>query len=295
MTTDRAPVGERLEARVPDVSVVIVNYNGRALLNACLRSVLATAGALRVEVIVVDNASTDGSADMVAQEFPSVVLIRNAENRWLAPADNQGLAQAEGRHLLFLNPDTELYAGTMATLVSFLDLHPDVGMAGAQLRNTDGSLQPSGNPLPLASEFLLDALPLARVGVQRTPRWHATPRDYEQVQDVGEVCGACAMMPRRVMERVGMLDERLPYSYEDLDLCIRVRQAGWRIVYVPMAKALHHGGQSVPSDAHVLRRHWERSQLHFVRKHHGLPVALLLRLLLALRRGARRVVISGRR
>lgn len=281
-----------------DLSVVVVSFNVRDLLAACLRSVQACAPPLRLEIFVVDNASSDGSAEMVARDFPRVTLIRNTVNVFLAPADNQALRLCRGRHILFLNPDTEVREGALSELVRFLDEHPDVGMVGAQLLNTDGSLQPSGNAIRPAWSYLADALPLHRVGLRRVRGFREPGRDYQEVRDVDEVSGACAMMRREVLEKVGLLDERLAYCYEDVDLCIRVRKAGWRIVYDPVATVVHHGGRSTPVDAQDLRRQWESAQLVFIRKHHGLLPYAAVGAVIGLKelvRRARRAVGLGSR
>lgn len=280
----------------PDVSIVVVSYNVRDLLETSLRSLEPEAAALRLEIFVVDNASADGSADMVTRDFPHVILIRNPVNRWLAPANNQALRRCSGRHILFLNPDTELRPGALTELAGYLDVHPDVGIVGAQLRNTDGSLQPSGNALRSGWAFLADALPLERLGVRRSRSFLEPGRDYEEVREVDEVSGACALVRAEVLRQVGLLDERFPYSFEDVDLCIRARRAGWRTVYDPRAKVVHHGGRSRPADAEDLRRRWEQGQLVFVRKHYGWLLHAALRAILSVKdlmRRARRSRHTG--
>ena len=283
---------------VVDLSVVVVSFNVRGWLAACLRSLEAAAPALRLEVFVVDNASRDGSADMVTREFPGATLMRNAANRGFAPANNQALRLCRGRHVLLLNPDTEVREGGLAELVAFLDTHADVGIVGAQLLNPDGSLQPSGNALRPGWSYVVDALPLHRLGLRRSRSYLEPGRNYEEVREVGEVSGACLMMRREVQETVGLLDERFFFCYEDVDLCIRVRKAGWRVIYDPVAKVVHHGGRSMPADSRDLRRRWERAQLVFIRKHHGLLPYAAVGAVIGIKeviRGARRAVRLGGR
>jgi GT2 family glycosyltransferase len=278
------------EQRRPDVSVVVVSFNVRDLLAACLRSVERESDGLVVETIVVDNASADGSADMVARRFPSVTLIRNDLNRWLAPATNQALARCRGRYVMFLSPDAELRPGALRELKSFLDANSDVGIVGAQLLNSDGSLQPSGNPLRSGWSFIADSLPLQRLGLRAPQGFRQAGRDYEEVCRVDEVCGAASLVRREVLETVGFLDERMSFSYEDVDLCIRAARAGWRIMYDPRAKVVHHGGRSVPTDAGELLRRWEAGQLVFIRKHYPRVLYWVVRALIAARRLARPAV-----
>lgn len=267
--------------------MVIVSFNVLDLLAACLRSVEADAGSLRLEVIVVDNSSGDGSADMVARDFPRVTLIRNPVNRWFAPANNQALRLCRGRHVLFLNPDTEVLPGALAELAGFLDAHPAAGVVGPQLLNSDGSLQPSGNRLRPGWSFVADALPLHRIGLRRIRGFQELGRDYEMVCDVGEVSWAAAMVRHEVLERVGLLDERLPYCYEDVDLCIRARQAGWRVLYYPRARVMHHGGKSRPLHDEELRRRWEDGQLVFIRKHYSTALYAAVRVVIGIKNTAR--------
>ena len=281
----------------PAVSIVIVSFNVCELLAACLESVYRETASLNAEVFVVDNASRDGSANMVTRRFPRVRLIRNSQNRWLAPANNQALRECSGRFILFLNPDTELLPTALTSLIECLEAHPTVGIVGAQLLNVDRSVQPSGNALRAWWSFLADALPLHRVGLGRRQSFHDAQRDYERACEVAEASGACALVRRDVLVQTGPLDERFAYCYEDVDLCIRAAHAGWRTMYYPRAKVVHHGGRSAPDDPAELQRRWERGQLVFIRKHYSFLLYVAVRSILTLKRSVRRIsgaMTSGR-
>ncbi len=271
-----------------DLSVVIVAYNETALLRACLASLPAAAGALAHEAIVVANGGPAEVADMVAAEFPSVHLIRLDVNGGLAAANNRGIARAAGRYTLILNPDTVAAAGALETLVRFADARPDAGIVGPQLRNPDGSLQPSGRRAPSPVRLLAGAL---------VPAWGPPVgpdgRDYQALAEVEEVCGA-AMLVRREVWASGLQDEGLPFCYEDVDLCLRARREGWRVIYCPAAVIVHHGGASGGIGDPAVRERWRQGQLHFMRKHHGAVPAALLSGVYALKRLVRRWRPLGR-
>lgn len=231
-----------------DVSIIVVNWNVRELLRACLQSLRDAAGLpmARMQVIVVDNASADGSAEMVRREFPDVVLLANEDNLGFGRANNQALPMCVGRHVLLLNPDTVVLDGGIGRLVQWMDEHPDVAGAGCRLLNADGSLQRwTGGAYPrllnLANHyFFLDRL---------LPRsWRPLPlyldHDARQDVEVDWVSGACMIL------RANRLDGRLfnpdYFMYgEDMELCHRLKQAGGRIVYTPVASIVHYQGESM--------------------------------------------------
>ncbi|MBN1139088.1 MAG: glycosyltransferase family 2 protein [Anaerolineae bacterium] len=260
------------------LSIVIVSWNTCELLSRCLASIETHPPASPYEVIVVDNASADGSARMVREGFPWVRLIENDENVGFARANNQGIRGSAGRFTLLLNPDTEVRDGALEILVNFLENHPRTGAAGARLLNPDGTLQPSCHPAPtLAREFWrlfhLDAIyPHARYPMHR---WgQDRPRQVEVLQ------GACLLLRREALEQVGLLDEDYFMYTEEVDLCHRLRRGGWHLYWVPQAQVVHHGGQSTRQAAGEMFLHLYRSKVLFFRKHHGPPAARLYKLLL---------------
>ena len=224
-----------------DLSVIVVNWNTYQLLDACLRSVEAARENLLVDVIVVDNGSSDGSVDMVRQRFPGVLVIANASNRGYAAANNQAIERARGRHLLLLNSDATVEPAALGTLVKYADDHPEAGVIGPKLLNPDGTLQPSGGPFPTPASTVASLLGLHRLTGR--PRY-GTRRDYGKPADVDEVSGAAMLIRRQVIDQIGVLDEGYAWGYEDVDFCLRARRAGWRVHYVPDARVVHQWGGS---------------------------------------------------
>jgi N-acetylglucosaminyl-diphospho-decaprenol L-rhamnosyltransferase len=224
-----------------DLSVIVVNWNTCKLLNACLQSVESDRHDLAVDVFVVDNGSSDGSADLVRERFPAVLLIANTSNRGYAAANNQAVERAPGRYLLLLNSDAELEPAALRTLVAYADDHPEAGVIGPKLLNPDGSLQPSGGRFPTPASTVASLLGLNRLTGR--PRY-GTRRDYEVPAEVDEVSGAAMLIRRSVIDQIGGLDEGFAWGYEDIDFCLRARQAGWRVHYVPAARVVHQWGAS---------------------------------------------------
>lgn len=266
-----------------DLSIVIVSYNVREMLRACLASLPAAAPGLSTEVWVVDNASSDGSAEMVRSCFPEVRLEARSENLGFTRANNLALERARGRHLLLLNPDTEAHPGALTTLVRFLDEHPRAGACGPRLLNTDGSLQKNGSRSPtLLREFL------AVTGLWRlAPGWYERAlnhgrEDFDRRCRVDLVSGACLLVRRPVMEQVGKLDERFFMFYEEIEWAHRMRQAGWEIWYVPEAVVTHHWMGSVSQDNRRMTDELLKSQVLYYRKTAGPLTAAGIRVVAAI-------------
>lgn len=260
----------------PDLSIIIVSWNVRDLLRACLRSLTTDPCPLTPELIVVDNASADGSAEMVATEFPQARLIANATNRGFTAANNQGLALARGRYVLFLNPDTEVIGDALATMVAYMDAHPEVGALGPQLRYGDGSLQSSRRRFPTLATALFESTPLAwHWPAARNPwarRYHMTDRPDDMEQEVEWLVGAALMVRREALDEVGGFDEGYFMYSEELDWCRRAKGAGWRIVYLPTAQIIHHEGKSSEQVVAARHIHFHTSRVRYFHKFHG-PVA----------------------
>ena len=261
----------------PDCSVVIVNYHSEALLRACLESLPSSADPLSLEVIVVDNSGT-ARASGVLDAWPDVRLIEAGGNVGFAHACNLGMANARGRHLLLLNPDTVAHPGAVATLSRHLDASPEAGVVAARLLNPDGTLQYSCRrfPRPLSIFFGRYSL-LTRLfpGNPVSSDYLYLDWDHVQVRPVDWASGACLMVRRDVFERVGGLDEGYFLFVEDMDWCRRIRDAGHEVVYVPEAEVTHRIGASRgPVPAWVT---WERhrSMLRYIRKHFGWPRPLV--------------------
>jgi len=260
------------EAReAADLSIIIVNWNTHDYLVKCLQSVLDTAGSLgrpNVETFVVDNASTDGSVHMMRERFPWVCLIENKENVGFARANNQAIAQSQGRYVLLLNSDTKVYPGALEEMVQFMEGHPQAGGCGPRLLGADGSLQASCHPmLTPGREFwrliFLDRLWRRTTYVQK--RW-----DLETPCPVEVIKGACFLLRRAALERVGLLDERYFVYTEEMDLCYRLLQAGWQLWWVPQAVVKHYGEASSRQVAEAMYVQLYRSKVQFYRKFGGL-------------------------
>ncbi|SHK59976.1 glycosyltransferase [Rhodothermus profundi] len=309
-------------ALVPcDLSVIIVNYNVRDLLEQALHSIFRAAEGLSLEVFVVDNNSVDGSAEMVRSRFPQVQLITNTENVGFSRANNQAIRRARGRYLLLLNPDTIVQEDTLRTMVDFLDAHPDVGAAGCKILNPDGSFAPESRrsfPTPAVAFYRMVGLSHLFPRSRRFGRYNLTylPPDIET--EVDALSGSCmfvrhaalyfsrtayARLCRKGMGTVahllpeglqpdggaGLLDETFFMYGEDLDWCYRIQQAGWKIVYTPRTQIIHYKGESTKKGELRYVRLFYGAMLRFVEKHfrHRYPPVFLtlLRAGIALRAG----------
>jgi hypothetical protein len=278
-----------------DLSVVIVSWNVRNLLQDCLQSIERSQTQLsseqsvspdtsprawqpRIEIIVVDNGSRDGSVEMVRDGFPSVHLIANPDNRGFPAANNQGIRRAEGRYILLLNPDTEIVGGALNKLVAFADEHPGVGMVGPQLLNPDGSIQSSRRRFPDLATAFLESTWLEPFAPRRVlDRYTIMDRPDDEIQAVDWITGAAMLARREAIEEVGPLDEGFFMYSEELDWCRRFREAGWGIVYLPTAQIVHHMGRSSEQVVAARHIHFQTSKVRYFRKYSGSLTAELLR------------------
>jgi N-acetylglucosaminyl-diphospho-decaprenol L-rhamnosyltransferase len=272
-----------------DLSVVIVNWNVRDLLRRCLHSVEESSKVeapkrLSVQVIVVDNASTDGSVPMLRSEFPQIELIANEENLGFTRGNNQGLSISDGRCALLLNPDTEVLGHALGEMVAYMDMHPAVGALGPQLIYADGRVQSSRRRFPgldtafLEGTFLQQSFPRSRV----LSRYYVLDRPEDETQEVDWLVGACLLMRRKALDQVGPLDERFFMYSEEMDWCYRAKGQGWKVVYLPAARVIHHEGKSSEQVLPVRHIQFQRSKVLFFKKHRGGWVAEALRFYLLL-------------
>jgi GT2 family glycosyltransferase len=228
-----------------DVSVCIANWNCRELLRDCLVSLFAQPRGLGLEIIVVDNGSTDGAPDMVAREFPEVVLIRNAANTGFARANNQAAAQARGRYLFFLNNDTVVPPGAVSRLVDYAEHHPEVGMLGPRLRNGEGQAQVSYRLRPTVGMLLHRTSLLRWTGLFRGSyrRYRREDFDPNATRPVEVLMGAALLLPRDIFFSCGRWDETFVFGGEDLDLSFQVGRR-FRVLYHPQVEVIHYGRMS---------------------------------------------------
>jgi N-acetylglucosaminyl-diphospho-decaprenol L-rhamnosyltransferase len=260
------------------VDIVIVNWNSQRLLRESLAALDESMIAERLNVIVVDNASDDGSADALAAERARLDVVRNTENRGFAAACNQGAKNGRAPFLLFVNPDVRVRPETVAAAVHYLDDpdHCGVGVLGIQLTDTDGHVQRCCARTPTAASLLLQTLFLDRLFPALVPPHFVTEWDHADTRPVDQVMGAFLMIRRALFEKLGGFDERFFLYYEDVDLCLAARQAGWEVVHYAGAQAFHTGGGSTAAVKDRRLCHHARSRVAYVAKRHGRGAAILL-------------------
>jgi GT2 family glycosyltransferase/lipopolysaccharide/colanic/teichoic acid biosynthesis glycosyltransferase len=261
--------GARRQA-VPDVSVIIVNYNVRDFLHQSLLSIQKALKGIRSEIFVIDNASDDGSAEMVRRRFPHVQLIANTTNLGFAKANNIALKKARGKFLLLINPDTIVQEDTIRVMVEFLQNHPEVGLAGCKILNPDGSFQPAcrrGFPTPWVAFTKIFGLSRLFPKTKLFGKYNLTYLNTGETYPVDAVSGSFMMVRKETFEQVGGLDESYFMYGEDLDWCYRIRQAGWRIFYVHSTQIIHYKGESTRRSS-LDEIHMFYNAMHlFVEKH----------------------------
>jgi GT2 family glycosyltransferase len=253
-----------------DISVIVVTLDRSDLLQSCLSSLLRTASSTSVEVIVVDNGSTDDSLEMLKDKFRQVRVIANPTNLGFAKANNQAIPLCRGRYVVLLNNDTIVLDGAIQSLLEFMDEHPSIGCVGPQLLNADGSIQPSYMRFPsLVGSWRNFVSARTRRGAKPLPRMEG---DFAYVDAVS---GACMMLRKVALDDVGLLDEGYFMYAEETDWCYRAKQAGWRTAYYPAGQVIHLGEQTAhkePARFYVERRY---SRVRYYSKHHGPIVARL--------------------
>ena len=252
-----------------DLSIVIVSWNTRELLLRCLAAIPPATVALRVEIIVVDNASIDGTPEAIRQHFPTVRLIETGQNLGFAAGNNVGLGLAHGRFVCLLNPDTEARPGALAALVAHLDAHLYLGAVGPRLLNSDGSEQAVGFRFPSLAQVALDLFPLGgRFAESRlNGRYPSAPRD--RAFPIDFPLGACIVARRAAVAATGPLDEGYYMYSEEVDWCRRMRAAGWPIACLPTAEVVHHSGQSTAQQPARMFYELHRSRRRYFLRHHS--------------------------
>jgi len=228
------------------LSICIVNFNAKEYLRKCLESIYATSSKESFEIIVVDNASSDGSQEMIEQNFKKVRLIKNSENLGFAKANNQALKASNGEYLFVLNNDTIVSNNSLDILIKFMKEHPEVGACGPKILNADGTIQHQckrGFPTPWnsLSYFLkLDKLfPKSKL----FGGYLLTYLDSEKIQEVNSLSGAAMLVKDKIIKEVGYMDENYYLYADDIDWCYRIKKAGWKIYYLPEAQIIHYGGK----------------------------------------------------
>jgi GT2 family glycosyltransferase len=267
-----------------DVSVVIVSWNARALLRDCLSSVYDQTQGVSFEVIVVDNASSDGSAAMVRRDFSRALVIENAENLGFVAANNQAFEIAKGRYFLLLNSDTIVLDDAIAGTVAYADLHPKGAAFGCKVLNRDRSLQlscfmfPSCLNMLFQATYLYKVFPRSRLFGREFLSWW----DHEEERRVQAISGCFSLVRKEAVDAVGPMDPIFFFYGDDVDWCRRFAQAGWEVRYFPGARIVHFGGQSTSLMRRSFRLQLTSAALVFCRLHYGLASFVAYRLLAAL-------------
>jgi GT2 family glycosyltransferase len=263
-----------------ELSIVIVHYRSPEYLLRCLASLEAGAAGLTAETVVVDNDSRDGAPGLLAQRFPAVQVIANPTNVGYARAVNRGIRTTRGEFVLVMNPDCEVRPGAFAALADYLRAHPRTAVAGPKILNPDGSLEYSARAFPDHLTFLFNRYSLLTRLFPNNPfsrRYMLTDWDHASAREVDWVSGACLLVRREAIDRVGPMDEAFFLFNEDVDWCRRMRNAGWAVAYVPEAVVVHHIGASRRKVGAriIFARH--RGMIHYFHKHHPThPVIALL-------------------
>lgn len=258
---------------MPELSVILVSYNDRLHLELCLDSLAEAVRDLETEVVVVDNRSSDGSPELVRKKFPGVRLIENSQNVGFAKACNQGLSQTGGPIVLFLNTDTTVSAETLDLLLEEIRDNPGLGAVGPALETGKGSYQVSfGKRVDFFSAFIQKAV--------LNPYFTRKLKTDKKKREVGWLSAACLMIRREALEEAGFFDEHFFLYFEDIDLCYRIREKSWKLIFFPRAEMTHIGGTSTSSVKTLSRYHYRKSQIYFYRKHNSGVSLFLLRLYL---------------
>ncbi len=273
------------QTKTVDVTVSIVNWNTREYLRKCLESVLAQNSGISIEINVVDNASTDGSAAMVRSEFGNHVrLITMSRNAGFAAAQNQSIRLASGRYVFLLNPDSVLNSpDVLRKMVEFMDANKDVGFLGPKVVNPDGSLQYSARRFPtmLAAVFRHTLLGRLFPNNAFVRRYLMTDWAHDRIAEVDWLSGSALLVRKETIQQIGLLDERFYMYLEDVDWCRRAHDAGWRVVYFPEVTVIHKiGGASDQNPVEMIKEHHKSMLRYFLKYNARSPQILLLPLVL---------------
>ncbi len=281
-----------MPAELHDLAIVVVSTNEAKWLEPCLSTVLASTGGAAVDVVVVDNDSTDGTPDLVREKFPSVRIVESA-NHGFSHANNRGAATCQARYVLFLNPDTEIVSGNFAELVAEMDARPEVGLVGVRQLTADGTLWPTIRYFPTVGRAFGEALFSERWPVHG--RW-AGEREldreaYEREHPCDWTSGSFMLARREALLGSGLLDERFFIYSEETDLCLRVKRAGWEIRHLPSMTIVHHAGKGGLRPKMVAQDAYSRRQ--YAAKHFPRPTRTAYLAALYARHGLRAVVPGG--
>lgn len=264
---------------IPDLSIIIVNWNTCRELRHCLQSVECD-NTGNMEVIVVDNASSDGSREMVAGEFPSVRLISNKSNAGFAKGSNIGIRESRGKYVLLLNPDSEVQPGAFDAVIRFGDENPQAGIFGLKVLNADGTIQHSCRKSPTVGAIVFRNSILGRLFPNNpyTREYLMASWDHNKVAEIDWVSGAALVMRRELIDDIGILDERFYMYCEDMDLGYRARQNGWKVLFFPGAVVMHAKGKSSDKDPNRMIIEHHKSMYRYFMKHNADKSSILMKI-----------------
>ncbi|MFA4871575.1 MAG: glycosyltransferase family 2 protein [Patescibacteria group bacterium] len=251
------------------ISIIIISWQVKELLRKCLESIYKNQGGLSLEIFVVDNASADGSVEMIKNEFSWVRPMSNEKNLGFARANNQAIKLATGDYILLLNPDTELLPGALGGCLEFMASSKDCGIMGGQILNPDGTIQPSVRKFPTFWPIFLLFLKIPKIfkNIKSIDNYLAVDFDYSQAQEVDQVMGAFMFIRKEVFAKIGQLDDDFFLWFEEVDFCRRCWRAGFKILYNPRVKIIHYGGQSFNQQKIISRQFlFFKSAWHYFRK-----------------------------
>jgi GT2 family glycosyltransferase len=254
-----------------DLSVIIVNYNTIELLRNCLHSIYMQTSGITLEIWVVDNASTDGSPDMVEAEFPNVKLIRSNLNQGFSKANNMALRQCSSEYCLLLNPDTTIPENTFKKVIDFMELHPDAGAVGCKLLKADETLDIAcKRSFPTPWNSFCKVLKLHKLFPKNKlfGKYNLTYMDENETHSIDCIVGAFMMLPKKVIDEVGLLDEDFFMYGEDIDWCFRIKKAGYEIYYYPETFIWHLKGESSKKQSKRMIKEFHKSMFIYYNKHH---------------------------
>lgn len=252
------------------LSIVIVNYNVKYFLEQCLHSVLKACGELEAEILVVDNNSVDGSVQMIRKKFPEVHLIENKENKGFSKANNQAIRKSHGEYVLLLNPDTLVEDDTLTKIVQFMDQHPESGGLGVKMLDGKGKFLPEskrGLPSPSVAFFKIFGLSRLFPKSHLFGKYHLSYLDKDQIHEIDILAGAFMLLRKKVLDKIGLLDEEFFMYGEDIDLSYRITQAGYKNIYYPEARIIHYKGESTRKSSMNYVFMFYNAMIIFAKKH----------------------------
>jgi GT2 family glycosyltransferase len=260
------------------LSIIITSWNTKKLLNACLASIQSYPPKCSFEIVVVDNASADGSAEMVENDFPDVRLIKSSVNTGYAGGNNLGFKHAEGEHILLLGSDTEVFPGTIQTMIDALDAKPQAGIISCRLELPGGELQHSCKRFP----SVLNAIAMYSSLHFLNQKYLMSAFDHSNEKEIDQPDATCILIRRSALQDF-IFDERYAILYNDVDLCQRVKRQGWKIIFIPNARVIHHGSQSTKQAPPNVRLVMYQNILLYYQTYFGLTARVLLAPILVLR------------